>query len=148
LRQQGIEANATPRRVRGVVRKPEKQVVRQIERRGAKPRTKVAQRADAELEAVGKGVHVNPAKSSIQKSRKNTHQAYGRVARALAAGDSDDKRLALDIVNFIKQLPPPLTQHDELVQQLKKQKTTNRSSEKTKPTQQRNVPGDELDKSH
>ncbi|QGG78945.1 relaxase/mobilization nuclease domain-containing protein [Pseudomonas syringae] len=147
LREQGIEANATPRKARGVVRKPEKQVVRQMERRGVKTRTKAAQRADAELEAAGKGAHANPAKNSIQKSRKDTHQAYGQVARALAAGDRDDKRLALDVVNFIKQFPPPLTQHDELVQQLKKQKATDRSSEKAKPTRQKNVPGDELDKS-
>lgn len=139
LRAEGIEANATPRRVRGVVKKAEKQAVRQMERRGAKPRTKAAQRAAAEREVQGKGVHSNPAKDAIDASRKQMLQAYGNLARSLAAGDVQEKRLALDIVQFIQQLPPSLTQHETMVQQFKQEQADKRKTEKTKtaPEQRR-----------
>ena len=47
LREQGIEANATPRKVRGVVQKAEKRAIRHIDRDHAKGRRKAPARVSA-----------------------------------------------------------------------------------------------------
>ncbi|MDP4573466.1 relaxase/mobilization nuclease domain-containing protein [Pseudomonas sp. LPH60] len=121
LREQGIEANATPRKARGIVKKPEKQAIRQIERRGGESRVKVAQRELAEQESSGKLKYKNPATDKILDSRKDVLTAYSEVARALAASNVDDKRLALDVVQFIQQFPSTSTQHEMMVHNLKQQ---------------------------
>lgn len=130
LREQGIEANATPRRARGVVQKAEKQAVRHINRDYSKGKRKEPAKVTAEAktlaqrEAAGEGRHSNPAQVAIGAARKRTQKEYGTVARALAAGTADDKQLALDVVEFIKQLPPITTQHAERVRALKDSERT------------------------
>ncbi|QPN17977.1 relaxase/mobilization nuclease domain-containing protein (plasmid) [Pseudomonas aeruginosa] len=140
LRDQGIEANATPRKARGVVQKAEKQAVRQMERRGAVSRAKAAQLADAEREATGGPKKKNPAQDRISANRKEAEQTYGKVARALASGETEDKQLAVQIVRFVQQMPPLETQHDVLVQRLRKQsdkgdgRGRTRGQEQTEPS--------------
>lgn len=130
LRDQGIEASATPRKVRGVVKKAEKQVVRIIDRehtrgeRKVPSRVNLAQRESAEQEAQEGAAHVNPAQANILKQRKRAQHNFGTVARALAAGDEEDKRLAVEIVRFVEQMPPIVTKHEQLVKDVL-QKTAN-----------------------
>ncbi|EKL9720638.1 relaxase/mobilization nuclease domain-containing protein [Escherichia coli] len=133
LREQGIEANATPRKVRGIVQKAEKQAVRQMERRGMTPRTKASRRAEAMREAAGGPARRNPAQDRISAARKETQQGYGQVARALAKGDGEDKQLALQIVRFVQQMPPPITQHEAMVQALRSQEQQARKKGPEKP---------------
>lgn len=128
LREQGIEANATPRMARGVIKKAERQVVRHINKEHAQGKRKapakvtVAQREEAEWEAAGTKKHSNPAQSKIVERRKQIQRDYGDVARALAkSASTEDKRLALSIVDFVKQMPPVTTQHQQRVTELKKQ---------------------------
>lgn len=124
LREQGIEANATPRRVRGVVLKAEKQAIRHIDKgfaegkRKAPARVSQSQKQEAAHEVKTGQKRHNPAKSKILTARKEVHQSYGRVARALAAGDAEDKQLALEIVQLVNTMPPVMTKHDLLVQQV------------------------------
>lgn len=126
LREQGIEANATPRKVRGVVKKAEKQAVRHINqehaegRRKAPARVSASQREAAELEARAGRKHVNPAQDNIIAQRKSVQHDFGTAARALAAGDQDDKRLAVEVVQFVKQMPPIKTRHAEQVEALQR----------------------------
>jgi len=117
MRDQGIEANATPRKARGIVQKPEKQAIRQMERRGAVSTVKTGFHADIECEVQGGQVKQNPAQDKISVTRKAVQHAYGKIARALAQGDRQDKQLALNIVQFVQQMPPPITKHQEMVQQ-------------------------------
>lgn len=125
LREQGIDANATPRKVRGVVKKAEKQAVHHIDqehangRRKAPARVSAAKREAVELEARTGQKHINPAQDSIRAQRKQVQHDFGKVARALAAGDLDDKHLALEVVQFVKQMPPIMTRHTEQVEALK-----------------------------
>jgi len=126
LRDQGIEANATPRKARGIVQKAEKQAVRHIDaefEKGARhqpARVTRARKEAAEIEVL-KGVqHENPAQDSISVSRKDAHKAYGRIARALATGDVKDKLVAVDVVELVRSMPVPLTKHQELVKHLRK----------------------------
>jgi Relaxase/Mobilisation nuclease domain len=154
LREQGIEANATPRRARGIVQKAEKQAVRHIDakfnqgKRKAPARVSQAQMQDAELEAKTGKQRINPAQDNISAARKVTEKAYGQIARALATGETKDKRLAVDIVRLVQSMPPVITKHDALVRSLraKTSQTTGREAEreKTKNTEQgRGKPGGE-----
>lgn len=128
LREQGIEANATPRQLRGVVKKADKQAVRHINKEHGKGRRKeparvtASQRKAAELEAKTGRKHINPAQDNISARRKQVQHDFGTVARALVAGGREDQQLALEIVQFIKQMPPVKTRHMEQVEAL--QRTT------------------------
>ncbi len=136
LREQGIEANATPRQVRGVVRKPEHHAVRNIQKRGAASRAYAGQIDDARQEAQGGPQHVNPAQDRISARRKAVTGMYGKLARSLVKGDAEDKALALDIMKFVKEMPPPMTLHQLLIQeQQRKPAGADRSPERSKPTE-------------
>lgn len=138
LKEQGIEANATPRQVRGVVKKAEKQVVRRIDRDYAEGKRKepsrvtVAQRAAAVAEVKGGTIHVNPALENIRAQRKQTQKGYGEVARALVAGDESDKLLAVQVVQFVQNMPPLTTKHAELVAAMKREGQRDKQAEPVK----------------
>lgn len=138
LRAHGIEANATPRKARGVVRKAEHQAIKHIDRgyaagtRKAPARATEAQKADA-LKEVSEGKErVNPAQDNIIAARRKVQQGYGNVARVLATGDIEDKQLALEIVQFVKQIPPVVTKHQQLVASLRERPAQGLEKEKPK----------------
>lgn len=123
LREQGVEANATPRKIRGIVRKAERQGVRHINKghadgkRKAPARVTATQIEAATQEARGGQMHQNPAQGNIITQRKQVQHDFGAVARALAAGDQEDKKLAVEVVQFVKQMPPLITRHEQYVQE-------------------------------
>jgi hypothetical protein len=125
LRGQGIEANATPRKARGIVQKAEKQAVRHIDaefekgKRQQPARVTRARKQAAEIEVMQGIPHANPAQDSISVSRKDAHKAYGMLSRALATGDVRDKLVAVDVVELVRSMPAPLTKHQELVKRLR-----------------------------
>lgn len=143
LREQGIEANATPRQLRGVVKKADKQAVRHINKEHGKGRRKeparvtASQRKAAELEAKTGRKHINPAQDNISARRKQVQHDFGTVARALAAGSTEDKQLALEVVQFVQQMPPVQTRHAEQVEALQRaavhKKRAERVPERDKP---------------
>jgi hypothetical protein len=138
LGEQGIDANATPRRVRGIVKKAEKQVIRHIDQeheqgqRAQGSYVLAAQRTEAMLEVNRGQVHVNPAHAKIVTQRKQVLRNFGTVARELAAGNQDDKQLAIDIVRFVQQMPPAQTRHAERVEALQRAKQAAKTSEQLK----------------
>lgn len=142
LRDQGIEANATPRRARGIVQKAEKQAVRHIDaefeqgKRKEPARVTKAQKRDAEAEAATGKKRTHPAQDKISVARKDTQKAYGQIARALVTGEAEDKQIALDIVQLVKTMPPVVTKHEALVQSLRSAggKSPEREPERQKPT--------------
>lgn len=141
LRDQGIEANATPRRERGVVQKAEKQAVRHIDaefqkgKRKEPARVTRAQKHDAEAELKTGKRRANPAQDNISAARKDTHKAYGQIARALATGEPEEKQIAIDIVRLVQTMPPVVTKHEALVQSLRNAggKSPEREPERKKP---------------
>lgn len=143
MREQGIDANATPRQIRGVVRKAEKQAVRHIDgdyhngKRAAPSRVSKAQCHDAEQEAKGHGQRENPAHDKISATRKQVQREYGELARALAAGDADDRALAVDIVRFVQSMPPPETRHQALVRAAKGEGTARTVDHQLRPATER-----------
>lgn len=125
LRDQGIEANATPRCARGVVQKAEKQAVRHIDadheqgKRKKPARTTAAQKKAAAVELQTGERRANPAQDNISAARKDTQRAYWQFARALATGDAEDKKIAEDIVRLVQTMPQPVTRHEAMVQSLR-----------------------------
>ncbi|MDR0576132.1 MAG: relaxase/mobilization nuclease domain-containing protein [Candidatus Accumulibacter sp.] len=118
LRKEGIAANATPRRTRGVVRKAEKQAVRWIDRdyqqgrRSSPSKVRTGRNAAVARELAGLGEHDNPAVQAIGNARQDILRAYGELAKTLAkSSDSEDRKLALNIVEFVKTMPTMKTRH-------------------------------------
>lgn len=116
LRERGVAANATRRVARGVVRKGIQQQVYQMERRGHATTVMAGQRRAVADELQGKQSLPNPLKQVIGQSRMRVIAAYGEAARLLAASPgSEDRRLALEIVEFIRGMPPPLSTREAVV---------------------------------
>lgn len=90
LRDQGVTAVATRRAARGVVRKPEKSVVRHIERSGRAPRVVVGRELDAIaiLTAEHQGQHVEPGpwEAPIRAEQAAVRGALLAAAAALERG--------------------------------------------------------------
>jgi type IV secretory pathway VirD2 relaxase len=92
MRDQGIEAEATPRSVRGVVRKAEKSIVRHIERGDNRRQPRVSRaktgrvRAAAEellAEANGRSVHQKPWEARVEQHQRFIRSGWLRAAIAL-----------------------------------------------------------------
>jgi hypothetical protein len=118
LREQGVEANATQRRARGVTQKAQKQAIRHIDARRAGQGDTLSHATTGQAEDVAKALagqtHENPAAQAIQKNRQDTFHTYGQIARMLAqADDPTTRKIALDIVKFVQAMPPVKTLHEE-----------------------------------
>lgn len=153
LVEQGIEANATPRRVRGIVKKAERQAIRHIDQQYEQGQREqgsyvlAAQRTQAVLEVDHGQVHANPAHARIATQRRQVLRNFGNVARELAAGDQDDKQLAIDIVRFVQQMPPAKTRHAERVEALQLARQAAKTSEQLKSkAMTRSVPAADQEK--
>lgn len=82
LREQGIEANATPRKAR-TARATVKQAVRHLEK------------SDRPVD-----VKQTKQRNNSETFKTMTH-GYGQIAKALARGDETDRRLAVKITRFV-----------------------------------------------
>lgn len=91
MRDQGIDAEATHRTVRGVTRKPERSVIRHIERgdEHRPPRTSKVQAAKAKeiaeelsAEMRGQAVKTKPWEAAIKKTQNATRDAWRAAAEA------------------------------------------------------------------
>ncbi|RYZ91436.1 MAG: hypothetical protein EOP04_00275 [Proteobacteria bacterium] len=150
LREQGIAANATPRRARGIVQRTEKQAVKHIDREFAEGKRKQgawvskSQWHDAGIEIQTGESRKNPVKDRIVDARKSTQKSYGEIAKILVAGDAADKQLAIEIVQLVKGMPPIMTKHDELVKKLirETEKDIKQSNDKNNQLVQEKTPGD------
>jgi hypothetical protein len=118
LREQGIAANATPRRARGVTQKAQKQVVRHVDARragrGDTPSRVTAGQAEDVARALAGQAHENPAAETIKRNRQETIHAYGQIARLLAQSDDPaTRKTAQDILKFVQTMPDGKTLHEE-----------------------------------
>lgn len=124
LKDQGIEANATPRTIRGIVQKAERQSVlhmdneHRVGRRSEPSRVREGRSAAVRSELEGRAHAPNPAADRIAVSRQVMLQLVGGVARELMNGGEDAKRIALQAVQFVKTMPPIETRHQRAVRDL------------------------------
>ena len=135
LRDQGVDAEATPRAVRGVVRKAERSVVRHIERgdeqrppRTSRVRAAKTREAAEELiaEAAGQPVADKPWEARIRERQQATRSAWLAAAAALdanatptgQASPGSDRHLAASIRSLVGAMPSIDTERHELKRQL------------------------------
>ena len=120
LRRLGVEAEATPRKARGVVIKSAKSAVYRIERRGSESR--VARRNQNEMTS-SSGSNRSEWEAGIQARQQDIRAAYLARAEELEGGTADELRLARDIRNFVAGMPVPLTSQQLLASELKLART-------------------------
>jgi type IV secretory pathway VirD2 relaxase len=125
LRDRGIEAEATPRRARGVTRKAEKTPVRKLRERlaaadGGMPRvTAQAYRAAAPT-ALGAVTETPPWEAAITRRQARIRALYLGQARLLAASaEPQDRALARAVARFVAEMPPVETQRLALAWRLR-----------------------------
>lgn len=106
LRAQGIEANATPRKARGLTRKALKTPIVQMAKRGEDSRyAKRLQREAAEAAKSGKAS--TPFDAEIRQQRIDVMEGYLRAGKELIAStDPNDRQLAAGLGDYIQKLPP------------------------------------------
>ena len=111
LRGLGIEAEATPRKARGIVRKAEASAVYRIAARGEEP--VVARRRAREMKRADKGPPMESPtwERAIQARQRSIQRAYLMQAADLERGAPDDRQLATKLRAFVAELPAPLTRH-------------------------------------
>ena len=119
LRARSIEAEATPRRARGVVRKPERTAVRKLRERfeagGSAPETLRGALRDA---ASDKPVE-RPWEATIQKRQARIRRALvAETLRLGASSSSENRALARDLEGFIRAMPAVATRRQILAQAL------------------------------
>jgi len=112
LREHGIEANATPRAVRGKVRRAEKQTVLHIEKRGAPSWTKAARAKAVAADIATRSPGITGHDAKIEQQRKHVMERYGHIAKALAGStEQEDRQLAVAITQHVAAMPAAKTGH-------------------------------------
>lgn len=122
LRRRDVEAEATPRAARGVIRKSVKQVIRHIREKGHIPavdQAKVRQiLEEAKNEKRGQA-QSKPWEKKIQDRQTQVRKSWLTAAKALhQSNDSQDQTLAKDIMTFVGTMPPMKTERHEIQERL------------------------------
>lgn len=130
LRDNGIEAEATPRVIRGVVKKSEAQVLRHLEQSDAKRKPRVSTVKESQKKAViddlnaeKKGVYKKPMAwdRAINKQREEVKKAWDDLASELEKQNTnEDMYLARQVRIFADYLPAAETNHDKMKRDIKR----------------------------
>lgn len=119
LRENGIEANATKRNVRGYSKKAIKQPVIHIDRRGESVVLKEQRKAVAQEVTTG-NKQPNPYYEKMKTARGTVQTAYNQIIDALRQSpDPKDRALARNINAFIDGMKPVETRREEAVRQFR-----------------------------
>lgn len=119
LRDQGVEAEATPRRARGVVQKPQTQAMRHLVK--AQRSTVFKAKVDEAIRdlTVPEKALPRPWEVAIRERQRQVRRAYVEVAGDLAkARDDTSRQAAVQLQQFLKCLPPLETERHRLRREL------------------------------
>ena len=120
MRDQGIDAEATPRRARGVVRKGKTQAMHHLAKE-PKRSSVIKEKVDAAIREVHekKPRRDRPWEEAIIERQRKVREAYSTVAQELrAARDQASHKAADQLVEFLRGLPPIETERTKLKRQL------------------------------
>jgi hypothetical protein len=119
LRLRGVNAEATPRRVRGKIRKPERGVIRAIKERGEQPRMERLAREKIVREAREGELSAVPQEAKAIERQAVIRDGYRRQAKELKLSPSAaDRDLASRITGFLADMPALKTRRALLLQEL------------------------------
>jgi hypothetical protein len=120
LRRLGVEAEATPRKARGIIPKPEVSVVHRISVRGGEAVVEKRRRDEAVREVqTGQAIKDDGWEWAMQERQQNIRSVYLAHAEKLEHGEKDDQRLARDIRAFVAGMPVPLTRRQAMAAELR-----------------------------
>lgn len=125
LRERGVEAEATPRRTRGVTRKAERGPVRRLRDRqeageGQMGRTRRSAYADAAKAAFQGDTIARPWERKTAERQANIRRAYLAQAQVLSrSGDPHDRDLGAKVEAFVRSMPAPDSQRLALARELR-----------------------------
>lgn len=125
LRERGVAAEATPRRARGVTRKPERSALRKLRERheagrGAIGRIRRAAFSEAARAAFQGEVGRTPWEQRIIERQARVRGLYLAQAKLLSTSpDPIDRSLALKVEAFVRAMPAPDTQRLALARELR-----------------------------
>jgi len=128
LRENGIEANATRRPVRGVTKRPRKQAVVHLEKRGLKSlhREALTQAATAFIRN-GSPIS-NPLRPQILRARQFVLASWNAIGHALQG--QGESKLSAEVKAFVEALPPVESVGERLEQQLRAQINNQKQKDK------------------
>ena len=115
LRLLGVPANATERAVRGETRKPKKDAIYRAALRGDSTHVRAQAEAIA-AELLRGGVRIEDGKKTLTETRRNVLRGWQAVASELASVGYSD--LSMEIGNFTKQMPLPITEREWIAREL------------------------------
>jgi hypothetical protein len=111
LREQGVEANATERAVRGKVATSKSDGIYRAHERGASTHTQ--NRAYAVASELHKGnLCVEPTRSKLRETRGAVDEGWRIVSRALIA--EGHQELGGEVRRFAQAMPPPTTEREQI----------------------------------
>lgn len=130
LREQGVEANATERAVRGNVTVNKMDGIFRAQRRGAS--THIRARVELAAANLAKGsVRPEPGKSRLLQTRKEVERGWRAIADLLE--EAGQRALGVTVSRFASELPAPRTEReqmtDALFQQIHQPRTRERLSQ-------------------
>lgn len=137
LRTQGVEAEATPRRARGVVRKAQTQPMHHLAKEPKRSRVIGAKVEEAIREIDGqKPASDRPWERAIVERQHKVRGTYAQIETDLrAARDDVSKKAADQLAGFLKTLPPIETERSKLKRQLAAVMESGRIPEDKQPQQ-------------
>ena len=119
LRLRGIEAEATPRRTRGKVRKADRGAVLALRKRGVLPLVDRRAREEVLLEAREGKSGARPWEEKIRSRQQAIRKTYLHFAEELEdAGSASDKALARQLREFVRDMPAIETRRHVLMREL------------------------------
>lgn len=125
LRDRGVDAEATPRRARGVTRKSERGALRRIRERLARGQGGMGRVASEKLKTAAQLAFGGPPKPTPWEERMARRQLavrrlYLAQAKLLqASGDADDRRLAIEIEGFLRGMQAPDSERLAMARELR-----------------------------
>lgn len=129
LREQGIEANATERAVRGESKSPKKDGIYRAMRRGAS--THMRERASVVVDELSSGQLLPEAgKAKLIRTRRQVEEGWTGVARRLEAGGHYD--LAARAKQFVAAMAPARTEKEQLADVLRGRQINQRIQEQAR----------------
>jgi hypothetical protein len=121
LRLRGVEAEATPRRTRGKVRKAERGVVHAIKQRGERPRVERLAREEIVKESRRGKRSARPWEAKTRERQADVREAYRQQAEELRRSqNAADRELAKQVAQFVADMPEVETKRDYLLKEFAK----------------------------
>jgi type IV secretory pathway VirD2 relaxase len=124
LRDRGVEAEATPRRARGVIRKAERGTIRRLRERreqgGPVGRVQRAATQSAAQRAFGAPAAAGAWEGAIERRQQRVRTLYLAQARMLrTTGEAGDETLARAVEAFVSAMPVVETREQALMRELR-----------------------------